>query len=174
MERNGAFGNMKRVGIVNLDCRCGTIGSKSRPSAPRPCNQITAAFAGLSGLNIMQESSLVMVFNILYLGLIPLRIILDSLQYDLSSILSWYSRKDYQCGAHDVSGICSVLCSGWRCWWVAVRRGRFIFRIKVLIKRENNSSLIFFSRIQFHHLITSFIVIAVEYIWMPGSFIQKN
>src|SRR5690606_6736260 len=41
--RTGAFGNTKRTRNRDGSRSCGTIGSKSCASAPRPCNQITAA-----------------------------------------------------------------------------------------------------------------------------------
>ena len=40
--RTGAFGNTKRNGGQARSTSSGTIGSKSWPSAPRPCSQITA------------------------------------------------------------------------------------------------------------------------------------
>src|SRR5262245_10548951 len=41
--RNGACGKMKRTGDAFGNCNCGTMDSKSCPSAPNPCNQTTAA-----------------------------------------------------------------------------------------------------------------------------------
>src|SRR5688572_17846212 len=42
--RIGAWGKTKRTGLLNRSS--GTTGSKSWPSAPRPCSQITAATGG--------------------------------------------------------------------------------------------------------------------------------
>src|SRR5262245_12803185 len=39
----GACGNTKRVGCEEGRARAGTMGSKSWPSAPSPCSQMTAA-----------------------------------------------------------------------------------------------------------------------------------
>ncbi len=41
--RIGACGKTKRTGVAAGRPSSGTIGSKSWPSAPRPCSQITAA-----------------------------------------------------------------------------------------------------------------------------------
>src|SRR5712664_4845530 len=53
--RSGAFGNTKRIGRRAGSRSSGTMGSKSWPSAPRPCIQITAA-VGLGALSISTAS----------------------------------------------------------------------------------------------------------------------
>ena len=50
MGRIGACGKINRM-LPN--CNCGAIGSKSWPSAPRPCNQIMAYSAVFLGSIIM-------------------------------------------------------------------------------------------------------------------------
>jgi hypothetical protein len=41
--RTGAWGNIKRIADPGGKASAGTIGSKSCPSAPKPCSQITVA-----------------------------------------------------------------------------------------------------------------------------------
>src|SRR5262245_9150648 len=47
--RTGACGNTKRIPGFGGSFSSGTIGTKSWPSAPRPCSQITLAEAGVAG-----------------------------------------------------------------------------------------------------------------------------
>ena len=56
--RTGACGNTKRTDSGAGSCSAGTIGTKSLPSAPRPCSQITAAFAGSAGSTMIEASLL--------------------------------------------------------------------------------------------------------------------
>jgi hypothetical protein len=51
--RIGACGKTKRTGLARRSS--GTIGSKSWPSAPRPCSQITVA-AGFGPVSISMAS----------------------------------------------------------------------------------------------------------------------
>src|ERR1700735_5680587 len=47
--RTGAFGKMKRGATSSGRRNSGTRGTKSVPSAPRPCSQMTLAVGGVAG-----------------------------------------------------------------------------------------------------------------------------
>ena len=54
--RTGACGNTKRMPGAAGSRSSGTIGTKSLPSAPRPCSQMTLAEAGVAGARTMASA----------------------------------------------------------------------------------------------------------------------
>ncbi len=54
--RSGACGNTKRTGSESGKPSSSTIGTKSWPSAPRPCSSITEATAGTGGVSVISKS----------------------------------------------------------------------------------------------------------------------
>ena len=54
--RIGACGNTKRTGSESGKPSSPTIGTKSWPSAPRPCSRITEATAGVCGDSVISKS----------------------------------------------------------------------------------------------------------------------
>lgn len=68
---------MKRVGMVNCDFNCGTMGAKSWPSAPRPCSQMTAARGDSLGL-ISKQGRADVVVIVMDFGISPRGLYFDA------------------------------------------------------------------------------------------------